>query len=43
VVLTPVGASDDTARAIALLKDGRIVAAGHSMNGNIDFAVALYK
>src|SRR5581483_1020920 len=40
---TPIGASDDVARALVLQPDGRIVAAGYSSSaGNLDFALARY-
>jgi Domain of unknown function (DUF5122) beta-propeller len=39
MMLTPVGAGDDTLREIMLQPDGKIVAAGHSNNGtNTDFS-----
>jgi uncharacterized delta-60 repeat protein len=43
IVTTPIGAGNDTARALALQRDGRIVAAGFSYNGaNDDFALVRY-
>ncbi len=40
---TAVGRADDEALAVTLLDDGRIVAAGYTMNGdNRDFALACY-
>ncbi len=42
-VMTPIGSSDDIARAVAVQSDGRIVTAGSSFNGaNLDFAVVRY-
>jgi uncharacterized delta-60 repeat protein len=42
-VTTPVGTSDDGARSVAIQSDGRIVAAGFSLNGsNNDFALVRY-
>lgn len=42
-VLTPIGISEDSAAAIALQSDGRILVAGKSFNGsNSDFAIARY-
>ncbi len=42
-VTTAFGTADDNANYVALLSDGRIVAAGNSNNGsNTDFAVACY-
>jgi len=42
-VVTPVGSSDDYARAVAIQSDGKIVAAGSSYTGqNNDFAVVRY-
>jgi uncharacterized delta-60 repeat protein len=43
-VFTPVGTSNDTAYAVAIQTDGKIVAAGEAYNGgaNRDFALARY-
>ena len=42
-VVTPIGSGDDTARAVGIEPDGRIVLAGFSSNGlNTDFAVVRY-
>lgn len=41
-VLTPIGLSDDTANAIALQSDGRIVVAGFCLGGGADFCLARY-
>ena len=35
-VFTAIGSGDDTARAVALQPDGKIVAVGHCFNGNDD-------
>jgi uncharacterized delta-60 repeat protein len=43
VVTTAIGASDDVVSSIALQGDGKIVVAGHTVNGgNDDFAVVRY-
>ena len=43
IVVTPVGASRDDARAIILQADGKLLAAGYSDNGsNYDFALLRY-
>jgi uncharacterized delta-60 repeat protein len=43
IVTTAIGSSGDSARALALQKDGKLVAAGSSSNGsNNDFAIARY-
>jgi uncharacterized delta-60 repeat protein len=43
IATTPVGSSDDAARALALQKDGELVAAGSSSNGaDLDFALVRY-
>ncbi|MBJ7348130.1 MAG: hypothetical protein JHC87_06130, partial [Thermoleophilaceae bacterium] len=42
-VLTPIGASDDNARAVVVQSDGKIVVAGNASNGSDDdFALARY-
>ncbi|MBI5562646.1 MAG: hypothetical protein HY894_07345 [Deltaproteobacteria bacterium] len=42
-VATDIGASDDDARAIAIQSDGKIVAAGRTLNGaNYDLALIRY-
>jgi uncharacterized delta-60 repeat protein len=42
-VMTPIGAGADTANAVAIQADGKILAAGFSHNGtNLDFAVVRY-
>lgn len=43
-VVTPIGSSNDTANAVAIQKDGKIVVAGQADMGalNFDFAVARY-
>lgn len=43
-VTTPIGSSDDIARALALQPDGKIVLAGSSYNGtNYDFSLVRYQ
>lgn len=43
LVLTPIGAGDDSARALALQHDGKLIAAGAVSNGgNTDFALVRY-
>ncbi len=43
ITMTPIGGGDDTARALTLQKDGKIVVAGYSYNGaNNDFALTRY-
>ncbi len=43
VVVTPIGAGDESIQALVLLGDGKIVVAGYSDNGsNNDFALARY-
>ncbi|MFN2438826.1 MAG: T9SS type A sorting domain-containing protein, partial [Chitinophagaceae bacterium] len=42
-VITPIGATDDNARAVVLQNDAKIIAAGFSFNGtDNDFALARY-
>lgn len=42
-VITPIGAGDDTARAVAIQADGKIVVAGYAVSGSVsDFALARY-
>lgn len=43
IVITPIGSNSDRAYGVALLRDGKIVVAGQSHDGNAnDFAVARY-
>lgn len=42
-VVTPVGVSDDSANAVAIQSDGKIIAAGNSLNGSdFDFVLVRY-
>ncbi|HSA58441.1 MAG TPA: calcium-binding protein [bacterium] len=42
VVITPIGSGNDNANAVALQKDGKILAAGSSVGANEDFALVRY-
>lgn len=41
-VITPIGSSNDIAKALEIQSDGKIVAAGFTVNSNNDFAVVRY-